>query len=266
MMKKKAIFFDIDSTLYAHRMHEIPQSAQQTLWKLKKQGHYVAIATSRCRYEIANLPKFFREFPFDGYIFDGGALAIVNGNVMHAQQIALETVHKLVQLSRKLDFVLRYSTFDEDYYDRRVSHKVRDSFFHLYLNMPLVKEYENEETFNLLAYVHDKKHRMAIHELEDEFLLTKHSDEVYEITAKGVDKSGGVNAACSYWQIPLQDTICVGDGVNDVRMLEMAGIGIAMGNGDERAKTAADMICPDIEENGIQQAFEALEMLEEEKE
>lgn len=70
----KALFFDVDNTLYTHRIHDFPATTRQTLNRLKENGYRIGIATSRCRYEVRNLPAFFRDFAFDAAIFDGGAL------------------------------------------------------------------------------------------------------------------------------------------------------------------------------------------------
>ena len=76
----KALFFDVDNTLYTHRIHDFPATTRQTLNRLKENGYRIGIATSRCRYEVRNLPAFFRDFAFDAAIFDGGALIMGRGD------------------------------------------------------------------------------------------------------------------------------------------------------------------------------------------
>ncbi|MEG1732136.1 MAG: HAD hydrolase family protein, partial [Longicatena sp.] len=56
MKNTKAIFFDVDSTIYSHRIHDFPTSTKETLQTLKANGYKIGIATSRCRYEMKNLP------------------------------------------------------------------------------------------------------------------------------------------------------------------------------------------------------------------
>lgn len=51
--------------------------------------------------------------------------------------------------------------------------------------------------------------------------------------------------------ISVHDVACFGDGANDVGMLRAAGIGVAMGNGNPKAKAAADHICGSIDEDGL---------------
>lgn len=52
----------------------------------------------------------------------------------------------------------------------------------------------------------------------------------------------------------LADTVAIGDSDNDLTMIEVAGIGIAMGNGEQCAKDAADA----VDASGLAHAFERL--------
>ena len=47
----------------------------------------------------------------------------------------------------------------------------------------------------------------------------------------------------------------LGDGGNDVTMLEYAGIGVAMGNACDAAKAAADYVTDDITADGLAKAL-----------
>lgn len=49
--------------------------------------------------------------------------------------------------------------------------------------------------------------------------------------------------------------IAFGDGENDIDMLEFVGLGIAMGNGSERLKEAADFVTKKSSEDGIEFAL-----------
>ena len=53
-------------------------------------------------------------------------------------------------------------------------------------------------------------------------------------------------------------TMAFGDGENDISMLEAAGVGVAMGNGLDIAKSAADRITLTNDEDGVADAIERL--------
>lgn len=57
--------------------------------------------------------------------------------------------------------------------------------------------------------------------------------------------------------VPLADTVAIGDSDNDLTMIEVAGIGIAMGNGEQCAKDAADWVADAVDASGLAHAFPA---------
>lgn len=70
----KAVFFDVDHTLFSHRLNAIPESAKKAIQILQKKGIYVFLATGRHRIEIEQLPM--EEITFDGYITLSGQLCL----------------------------------------------------------------------------------------------------------------------------------------------------------------------------------------------
>ena len=49
----------------------------------------------------------------------------------------------------------------------------------------------------------------------------------------------------------VEEIAAVGDGLNDLELLEYAGIGAAMGNGVPELKQTADRVLPPVEEDGL---------------
>lgn len=261
MNEIKAVFFDVDSTIYTHKNHDFPDSTKYTLVKLQENGYKVGIATSRCRYETKNLPTFFRSFPFDAEIYDGGALVMEKQDIVQKRPLRREQVHDLIAYAQKENIPVRYSTFDNDCLVSDCDWKVKDEFFKLYLNMPIIKPYEEEEVFNLLAYPLHKEQEEHIHKLLHDAFIVTHSSATLEITAEGIDKSNGVQAMAQRWGITKDNIVCFGDGANDVGMLKAAGLGIAMGNANPKAKAAADRICAHIDEDGVYHMCKELNLI-----
>ncbi len=76
-----------------------------------------------------------------------------------------------------------------------------------------------------------------------------------EISPRGIDKSVGLQRLCSLIGLRPEQLITVGDSDNDVTMLKMAGMGIAVGNGNENAKAAADTVVADHAHGGCAEAI-----------
>ena len=47
------------------------------------------------------------------------------------------------------------------------------------------------------------------------------------------------------------EVIAIGDGLNDIPLLEMAGVAVAMGNAFPEVKQVSDYITLDVEQQGV---------------
>jgi hydroxymethylpyrimidine pyrophosphatase-like HAD family hydrolase len=59
-----------------------------------------------------------------------------------------------------------------------------------------------------------------------------------------------------YYNIPIENTVAIGDNFNDVPMLEVAGLSVAMGNADPSVKEIADVVTLTNNEHGVAHAIE----------
>ena len=76
-----------------------------------------------------------------------------------------------------------------------------------------------------------------------------------EINAEGADKGGALLRLAARLGIARESTMGFGDGENDLSMIRMAGIGVAMENGHESVKEAADYITKTNNEAGVAKAI-----------
>ena len=89
-------------------------------------------------------------------------------------------------------------------------------------------------------------------ELGTEFDMIVHEpDGILEIGQAGHSKASGIERLCASLGIAKEDTYAFGDSANDVEMLEFVAHGIAMGNGTDVAKNAAEFVTTDIHKDGI---------------
>lgn len=77
-----------------------------------------------------------------------------------------------------------------------------------------------------------------------------------EIAMAGVTKWSGVLHLADAWGIGPEQICAVGDDVNDVPMIEGAGLGVAMGNAPDEVKRAADRVAPANYEDGLVRVVE----------
>lgn len=85
------------------------------------------------------------------------------------------------------------------------------------------------------------------------FYLSK--DNYMEVTAKHVSKEQALHEIAQHYQVPLEEVMTIGDNFNDLPMLRLAGLGVAMGNAPEAVKTEANAITKSNNEHGVAEAI-----------
>lgn len=90
-------------------------------------------------------------------------------------------------------------------------------------------------------------------ELEDTFIfdVAKSDTHYIDVNIKGINKSKGVKDLAKYLNIDLDDVICIGDNENDIEMIKVAGIGVAMANSCEKLLDICDVVTSSNDECGV---------------
>lgn len=71
------------------------------------------------------------------------------------------------------------------------------------------------------------------------------------IVRAGADKGSALAAVCEALDIPLRAALAIGDAAPDIAMIEVAGIGVAMGNAAPAVKAAATAVAPTNDNDGV---------------
>ena len=108
--------------------------------------------------------------------------------------------------------------------------------------------------------------REQVKEMEREFPTLKlpmfASGHGADVVEKGNSKADGLRRLAVYFgeKEDLSDTVAFGDSMNDIEVVQEAGIGVAMGNAVDALKKVADYVTAPIGEDGIYKACEHLHL------
>jgi 5-amino-6-(5-phospho-D-ribitylamino)uracil phosphatase len=72
-----------------------------------------------------------------------------------------------------------------------------------------------------------------------------------DLAPQGVSKASGLEIVCTKLGVSQADVLAVGDGFNDVEMLEWAGRGVAMGQAPGHVQAVADAVTGTVADDGL---------------
>lgn len=272
-MNTKYIFLDIDGTL-VNMKSEMPESAKKALTLAKKNGHKILISTGRYLEQI--YPWLLEAFDFDGIIMSSGATVIWNGKEIFHKSFSKELFSHVVDTMESTGASTLYflghclGGTEKDY------NRICDALVEAGLSREVVEDAYGNIVFSDTDKLENVEKGMYgcadidIDEMKkrlgptfnvDPFSFNNMPPSWGEITLAEVSKGSAVRLLMDYVGADIRDSIAFGDGGNDVEMLKAAGVGVAMGNADESAKTVADMITDHIDEDGIYNAFVRLGLI-----
>ena len=82
-----------------------------------------------------------------------------------------------------------------------------------------------------------------------------------EITPKNINEVKGIRKILTAAEKKQKDVVAIGDGTEDLEMLQFAQTGVALGNAKEEVKAVSDYVTKAVLEEGIREAFEYLGLI-----
>jgi hydroxymethylpyrimidine pyrophosphatase-like HAD family hydrolase len=83
-------------------------------------------------------------------------------------------------------------------------------------------------------------------------------DWAFEVHAPTASKWNGLRRLMDRWKVPPGGIVAIGDDINDIPMLEAAGLSFAMGNAVDRVREVADRRTASNDEDGVVRALETV--------
>ena len=251
---KKLICFDLDGTLLDQEK-QISSTNLKMLEKLNAAGHVVSIATGRhykSAYKVREMIPANLEI-----ICSNGAVIESGGKIIRRDQISpneLEMVYHVTQdHDLSLAFLSLYSVyhttlgwaFRMDYFNN-VMNKGSIKVRHLHVRNQA--EYMRYAPFYINGIVIDRTHPERIEHLRrdlesmNRFTIESSAPDNVEIIAKTSNKGIAALKLAERHQIAPEDIIAFGDGENDHKLIQTAGVSFAMANACELLKEEADYV------------------------
>ncbi len=254
---RKAVFFDIDGTLWDEHSF-IPESTREAVRKLRENGALAFICSGRTRGFIRN--ERLLSLGFDGIVAGCGTYIESNGNVLYYHRLDNQIVKQSLAVLKKyrMPVILEgreclymdYEDFIGNAYAEKLKEELQDDL------LPIRGNEDNWEISKFSASAADDSYLLAEKELKEHFDCLIHGRHAIEFVPAGFSKASGIRKICELLEIDRKNTYAFGDSVNDLDMLSYVAHGVAMGNGTDEAKTAADFVTASLHEDGIWHGLE----------
>ena len=249
----KAIFLDIDGTLVSFRTHTISDSTMDCLYRLRKQGIRLFIASGRHRLTMDNLSGF----PFDGYVAMNGALVTVDGRTISKTPIDPETARNIAMTADREG--IPCVTYGEETVAINMRNAMTEKIFSM-IKLPQIPDISCMEmtdgpVFQFTIFADKDIEARMLERFEAGLEPSRWHPLFMDLNPKGLSKADGIDAVLRYFGFSREESMAFGDGGNDISMLKAAGTGIAMGNASEDVKQAADHVTASVDDDGIAKAL-----------
>lgn len=258
-MLKKYIFVDFDGTIIDHGTNTIPESTKEAIKLLQKNGHEVILTTGRGPALFYGVDKLLN---IDSYIASNGRYVVHKGEVLYNKYIDKKVVNKLTELAYKNKIDIAFSSANEYVLNSKFSDLSNNFSDVFHLEYPEVKHnYHLDNEIHQINLFYNKSDYKKFEKLFPMLHFNFSNFYGLDVNEKGGLKEIGMRIFEEELGINNEDTIAIGDGHNDISMIEYANIGISMGNGVDDLKKVADIITDDVDKDGFFNVFKKLKLI-----
>lgn len=265
----KLAIFDMDGTVLNSR-HEISKENMQAINELEKSGVRIIIATGRPN-EL--LKKYTNEMKVDDYVITCNGSVIghpYKDDYLHQKTIDKDNVIKLIDMCEQNNY--DYLVYTKDTIISKDNERLR--FF-----MKFGETYKDEDKANIIQT--EDADFIKNNFLPNKILILEKDPEKYkglwekiqdftgieytqswigalDVSPIGETKGNAVRILCNHYDILQEEVIAFGDQLNDISMIKFAGLGIAMGNAEDKVKSVANYVTLTNDENGVADAIKKI--------
>lgn len=270
---RRAIFLDVDGTYVNHR-GLVPPSARAAVAAVRRNGHLVFLSTGRSISEI--WPEIL-DVGFDGVIASAGGYVEHGGEVLFHRPMPRGHVQRVTRYFDRVgvEYILecntglcgRSSARDRlaelllgAARDEQEREEIQRGLGGLVESFILVDDTDREDV-NKVSFLDSGVAISRIQEdLGDDFQIIPATVPTFgansgELSMVGITKGASMAMLIEHLGIHREHTIAFGDGLNDLEMLQFAGVGVAMANGRPEVHAVADIIADHVDDDGLAKAF-----------
>lgn len=266
-MKYRLIALDLDGTLLNSKK-ELSPANDAVLRRAQADGAEIVIATGRF---FTALPEWLRTLPYVRYFLTVNGAKLydrASERVLYQAEIPWRQALEIMDYFGTLPVV--YDCYQDDtawMSAAMLAQAEAYAYDDFYRAMMRLRQPVDDLKAFLRRRQRDVQKTMCLFRPEDmplreqllrsmagqfpDTAVTSSIPNNIELTHKHATKGAALTALAELLGIPKAETLAFGDDLNDVSMLEAAGVGVAMGNAWDAVKKAADAVTETCDRDGV---------------
>lgn len=252
----KAVALDLDGTLLNSKK-EISEENKNILKKLSENGVEILIVTGR-PYPITKKIAESLEIPLTVICYNGArVMNLKTDEIIFEKVLEEKQVLKIIEFCRKNKKDL--NLFQNDIWYVEDLESIGTKYYKKNSRLePILKSFDTFDSFKMIKSIIIDENNV-LEEVEKELreilgnsvYFTYSQDKYLEILNKDVNKGLTLKNILEEKGIEMSKCIAFGDAHNDLEMLELSGVGVAMGNAHEILKSRVQHITDTNDNDGV---------------
>jgi len=244
----------------------IHKSTKEAIAYVQQKGIYVTLVTSR---SFPAAKKVAKALKINSLLVahQGAYIAEEQGNPIIQKSIPEEITYEIIRFLEGFPCQIRivqdefslankyklnhnllaktvFTTGDPMFYSQQFVDSISDTLRDDPITAPKIEvyfEYEDD--------LEDAKG--ALSSIYPETNMTKLNDFRLDILPHEVSKLNGLRSLGDHLGIKLKEMVVIGDGIDDIEMIESSGLGVSMGNASPEVKKASDWVTRSNTQHGV---------------
>lgn len=236
----KLIALDMDGTLLKDNQ-DVSEPTKEVIKKALAKGIHVLLSTGR---SIDTCYPYAEALNLSSYLItaNGGEIYTMEKELLDQHLLPTETIENMWNLGQETGVDMWMIATDGVYRNDSPPQNLSD---HQWLKFGCNTTDQNKLDFMIKELSH-------MEGLE----LTNSLPTNIEANPAGVSKAAALQFVCERIGITMAEIMAVGDSLNDIKMIQEAGVGVAMGNAQEAIKNVADFVTDTNNNDGVAKAIE----------
>ncbi len=255
----KMIVFDVDGTL-VNDVQVLGERTVSAIHELQKRGVVVSIATGKIFPSVREVMQMLG-INVPVILANGALIQYPDERILYKEYIDLEIVREVIQIEKKYKADLALFT-PKDIYVKEENHNTDHISVEFKEKITVVGKWEFASD-----HLNEVCKAIWINRSDQPMIqqLTSYLQRVYagslslstgapcsiEAMPVGISKQSGLVRLTEYLNIPMRSVMVFGDQINDLEMLQTAGISVAMGNAVDIVKDSVDFVIGTNNEEGV---------------